>query len=166
MQIPREQGQLLAQLVRLAGCRSVCEIGVSYGYSTLHWAAVMAETGGHVHAVDISQKKVKAATQHLTEAGLIDRVTIHLGDGLEVCKTLAPAELFDFVFIDAAKEQSIGYFNALAGKLAPRCVIAADNTGNLADKMKPYVQFIRAQHGVLSCDVPIAHGFELTILQR
>lgn len=166
MQIDKEQALLMAQIVRIGCCRSVCEIGVSYGYSTLHWAAVMKETGGHVHAVEIAEKKVKAATDHLTQAGLIDLVTIHHEDGRVACKNLQPAEPFDFIFIDAAKEQSIDYFNALRDKLADRCIIAADNTGNLASKMKPYVDFIRAFGNAKTCDVPIAHGFELTILDR
>ncbi len=166
MQIPKEQALLMTQIVRIGGFRSICEVGVSYGYSTLHWAAVMAETGGHVHGVDISEKKVNAATQHLTEAGLIDRVTLYLGDGREVCKSLAPTEPFDFLFIDARKEESIDYLNAMEDKLAPRCVIAADNTGNLAERMKPYVEHIRARPGVTSADVPIAHGFELSIWNR
>ncbi len=166
MQIPKAQARLMAQLVRIGGFRSVCEVGVSYGYSTLHWSAVMAETGGHVHGVDVSEKKINAATEHLTQAGLIDRVTLHLGDAREVCKSLAPEEPFDFVFIDARKEESIEYLDVLMDKLAPRCVIAADNTGNLAERMKPYVRHVRSLAGVVSCDVPIAHGFELSILDR
>ena len=165
-QIPRQQAWVMSQILRIGRCRSVCEIGVSYGYSTLHWAAVMKETGGHVYAVEIAEKKVNAATQHLTEAGLINFVTLHPGDARQICKSIAPKEPFDFIFIDATKEQSIDYFNALRDKLADRCIIAADNTGDLADQMKPYVDFIRAFAGDKTCAVPIAHGFELTILDR
>ncbi len=166
MQVSRDQAWLMSQILRIGRCRSMCEIGVSYGYSTLHLAAVAAEHGGRVQAFDISEKKVNAATQHLTEAGLIDRVTIHLGDARQTLPGVEPAEPYDFAFIDANKDQSIEYFQALRDKLAPRCLIVADNTGNLAERMKPFVEMIRSLPGATSCDVPFEHGFELTILER
>ena len=98
-QVPREEALLLAQIVRMGRCTSLCEIGVSYGFSTLHLAAATHEHGGHIHAFDISPKKVKAATAHLGEAGLAGVVTIHLGDARELVKTVAPAKPYDFAFI-------------------------------------------------------------------
>lgn len=166
MQIPRDQGLVMAQLIRLAGCRSACEIGVSYGFSTLHLAAALKENGGHMHSIDISEKKFNAATKHLAEAGLIDTVTIHLGDALEALKTIEPDEPFDFVFIDAVKEQSVDYLKQLEGKLADRCVVVADNTIDLAERMQPYVDYVRALPNAKSCSVPIGHGVELTIITR
>jgi predicted O-methyltransferase YrrM len=166
MQIPREQALLIAQILRIGRCRSMCEIGTSYGYSTLHLAAVAAEHDGCLHAVDISENKYNATCAHLTEAGLIDRVTLHLGDAREVLPQIEPDEPFDFVFIDARKDESIAYFQAVRDKLADRAIVIADNTGDLAEQMKPFIEYIRAEPGAMSCDVPMAHGFELTILDR
>ena len=42
-QIPAEEALLLAQLVRLHRAVSLVEIGVSYGFSTLHLAAAASE---------------------------------------------------------------------------------------------------------------------------
>ncbi len=41
-QIPREEALLLAQLVSIGRFVSICEIGTSYGFSTLHLAAAAA----------------------------------------------------------------------------------------------------------------------------
>jgi len=165
-QIPAEQGRVMAQILRIGRCRSMCEIGVSYGFSTLHLAAVADEHAGHVQAIDIAERKCNAARDHLTEAGLIDRVTIHCGDAREILPEIQPDEPFDFVFIDAHKEESIDYFHALEGKLAPRTILMADNTANMADEMRPFVEYIRSLPNAVSCDVPLAHGFELTILTQ
>src|SRR3954451_16676468 len=79
-QIPRDEALVLAQLVRVGRCRSICEIGTSYGFSTLHLAAAASEHGGRVHSFDRDPKKVAAATENLREAGLDGAATVHLGD--------------------------------------------------------------------------------------
>jgi predicted O-methyltransferase YrrM len=40
--VPAEEARVLAQIVRAARCRSICEIGTSYGFSTLHLTAARA----------------------------------------------------------------------------------------------------------------------------
>src|SRR5579883_2878203 len=103
-QIPRDEGLVLAQLVRIGRCLSICEIGTSYGFSTLHLAAAAREHGGHVHTFDIDPKKVAAATRSIEDAGLAQSVTLHLGDVRAILPGLKPSEPFDFIFIDAWKE--------------------------------------------------------------
>ena len=52
-QIPRDEAMLLAQLVLIGRCRSICEIGTSYGFSTIHLAAAAsAARGPAVHSID------------------------------------------------------------------------------------------------------------------
>lgn len=165
-QIPRDEAELLAQLVRLGRCESICEVGVSYGYSTLHLAAAAREQGGHVHAIDISEKKVDAAAQHLAQAGLTDVVTLHLGDAREMLASIQPTKPFDFVFIDAIKEQSFEYLAAVQPKLAPRAAIVTDNTVTHAQELSSFVQHLRALAGAHSTNVAVGNGFELTILEN
>ncbi len=165
-QIPRDEARVLAQIVRIGRFRSLCEVGVSYGFSTLHLAAAAKAHGGHVNAIDISQKKIDAATANLTEAGLIDTVTLHLGDAREVLQTLTPAEPIDFAFIDADKPQSRAYLDVLWDKLADRAVLVTDNIGTHLDELTDYLTDLHARPGVTSCGVPVGNGFELTIVER
>jgi len=165
-QIPADEALVLAQLVRIGRCRSVCEIGMSYGFSTLHLAAAAAETGGHVHSFDISEKKVQATTDHLTEAGLIDVVTLHLGDARQTVAEVTPGEPYDFAFIDAVKEQCFEYFDALLPKLADAAVVATDNTQTHPDALADFVKHLRHMDNARSCEVPVGNGFELTHVRR
>ena len=75
---------VLARLVRIGRCISICEIGTSYGFSTLHLAAAASEHGGRVHSIDADPKKVRAAGENLREAGLAEIVTLHEGDARTV----------------------------------------------------------------------------------
>ena len=162
-QIPAEEALVLAQLVRAARCRSIVEIGTSYGFSTLHLAAAAAGHGGIVHTIDRDPRKVAAATGHLGDAGLDAVVTLHEGDAVEVLTTLKADEPFDFAFIDATKEQSDAYLDALLPLLAPDCILATDNTTTHADELSEFVGRLRCLPGWISCAVPVGNGFELTV---
>jgi predicted O-methyltransferase YrrM len=163
-QVPADEAKLLAQIVRMSRCVSLCEIGVSYGFSTLHLAGATAALGGHMHAVDISAKKIAAARSHLQQAGLDAVVTLHEGDAREVVSRLQPEQPFDFVFIDAVKEQSDEYLDAVLPKLARRAVIVTDNTVSHAKVLAPFVARLRAIPNATSCEVRVGNGFELTVI--
>ncbi len=163
-QIPREEALLLAQLVQLGRCTSICEIGTSYGFSTLHLAAATQPLGGHVDTFDLNPKKVSAATEHLKQAGLIDCVSLHQGDARTLVAQVTPRRPYDFAFIDATKEQSMAYLDALLPKLAPRAVLATDNTSTHAAELADFVARLRALPRARSCQVSVGNGFELTIL--
>ena len=162
-QVPREEALVLAQLVRVGRCASICEVGTSYGYSTLHLAAAAREHGGHVHTIDIDPRKAAAATRHLRQAGLDGVVTVHQGDARAILPTLELRTPFDFVFIDAVKEQCSEYLDAVWPKLATPCVLVTDNTTTHAEQLAPFVARLRALPEAGSCGVPVGNGFELTV---
>lgn len=166
MQIPAEEGLLLAQLVRLGRCRSICEIGVSYGFSTLHLAAAVRENCGHVQAVDLSDKKIKAAREHLRQAGLDNVVTLHQGDAREVVPTLTPDEPFDFVFIDAVKDQCFDYLAAVWPKLNELAILVTDNTVTHEAELRPFVEHLRNHPEIDSCQVAVGNGIELSVRRQ
>lgn len=169
-QIPAVEARLIWRIVRTSRCVRLCEIGVSYGFSTLHLAAAARANGGHVHAIDISEKKIEAAGHHLREAGLADVVTLHLGDAREVLRSWQEKGLprfgnagFDFAFIDAVKEQSHGYLDTLTPLLGDQYTLLTDNTSTHHDQLAPFVQRLRELPNVTSIDVPVGNGFEWTV---
>ncbi len=162
-QIPRDEAMLLAQLVLIGRCRSICEIGTSYGFSTIHLAAAASEHGGRVHSIDANPKKVRAAGESIKEAGLAGVVTLYEGDVRTVLTEIKPQAAFDFVFIDATKEQSNEYLDAVLDKLAPDCVLVTDNTVTHAADLAPFVARLRGLPGFTSCGVTVGNGFELTV---
>ena len=50
---------------------------------------------------------------------------------------------FDFVFIDALKEEYLDYFRAVVPKLRPRAIIVADNVIQFADEMQDFFAAVR-----------------------
>lgn len=169
-QIPPDEASALHAIVVAGGFQSALEIGVSYGYSTLHYAHAMRLTGGHLHAIEADARKFEHATRNLDEAGVSDFVTLHLGRAQDVLPKLmerggiAP---FDFVFFDATKAESFEYFDAAWPLLADRCVVATDNSTTHAKELAPFLEAIRAHPEVIATSaLAIGNGFELSIRDR
>jgi predicted O-methyltransferase YrrM len=162
-QIPREAARLLAQLARLGYCRSICEIGTSYGFSTLHLAAAAAELGGHVYAAELDPRKVQLTRQHLEEAGLSGHATIVEGDAAQVINRMQPDRPFDLVFIDAVKAECFDYLNAVWPKLADATALATDNAITHPQALSDFLAHLRALPGFTSDTIAVGNGIELTI---
>jgi predicted O-methyltransferase YrrM len=162
-QIPADEALVLAQLVSIGRCVSICEIGTSYGFSTLHLAAAARWQNGHVHTIDQDPKKLSAAAHNLRDAGLDDAVIMHQGDARGILASIEPKAPFDFVFIDATKDQSDAYLDAVLPKLAPRCILVTDNTTTHAEELATFVKRLRSLPGFTSCAVTVGNGFELSV---
>jgi caffeoyl-CoA O-methyltransferase len=119
------EGRFLEFLVYALGARRVLELGTYSGYGSLSMAAALPP-GGHIDTCEVSEEHAAVARRYIQEAGYADRVTVHLGPALETIDRLEGE--FDFVFIDADKENYVNYYEAVLPRLSERGLIAADNT--------------------------------------
>ena len=119
------EGRLLEMLVWVSGARRVLEIGTYSGYASISMAAALPPDG-RIDTCEISERHVEVARRYIAERGYDDRVTVHVGPALETIERLDGD--FDFVFIDADKENYVNYYDAVLPRLTPRGLIAADNT--------------------------------------
>jgi predicted O-methyltransferase YrrM len=130
MQIPPEEAQLLALLVRISGAKRILEIGTFTGYSTLAMAEALSDDGKIV-AVDKNEEWTSRAKRSWNDAGVQDKIDLRIGNGPDVLESLYAEKgegYFDFVFIDADKKNYPVYLE-LALKCARKgALIAIDNT--------------------------------------
>jgi caffeoyl-CoA O-methyltransferase len=119
------EGRFLEFLVYTTGARRILEIGTYSGYSSISMAAALPE-GGRIDTCEVEEKHAEVARRYIEEAGYADRITVHLGPALDTIGRLDGE--FDFVFIDADKENYINYYEAVLPRLTEGGVIAADNT--------------------------------------
>jgi len=138
MQIGADQGVFLAFLVRLIGARNAIEIGTFTGYSALSIASALAP-GGRLVCCDVSEEWTAIARRYWAEAGVADRIQLHLRPAQETLAELlrkhGPGS-FDFAFIDADKTGYDAYYEACLELLRPGGLIAIDNvlwSGTVAD---------------------------------
>ena len=128
------QGKLLNLLARMAGARTILEIGTLGGYSTI-WLARALPAGGKLVTCEYEPKHAEVAKANLARAGFGEDVAdIRVGAALDTLPTLTGP--FDFVFIDADKANLANYVRASLELSRPGTTIVVDNVvrqGRVAD---------------------------------
>lgn len=122
------QGKLLMLLALMTGAKRVLEVGTLGGYSTI-WLARGIPAGGHVDTLEIDAEHAAVAGRNLREAGLQDRVEVHVGRASETLEDFVRREVepYDLVFLDADKASLPDYLEAALRLSRPGTVIVADN---------------------------------------
>lgn len=119
------EGRLLELIVHAAAPRLVLELGTYSGYSALSMAAALPPDGRLI-TCELSSEHAEFARRHIDASPYAEQIELRIGPALETIATLPGP--FDFVFIDADKPGYLGYYEAVLPKLAPRGLIAVDNT--------------------------------------
>jgi len=129
MQIPPEQGQFMAMLVKLMGAKRTIEIGVYTGYSALCVAQAMPRDSYTV-ACDLDEDWTNIAKKYWREAGVDQKIDLKIAPARETLQTLIDenqSDSFDFIFIDADKVNYDHYYELSLRLLRSGGLIAIDN---------------------------------------
>jgi len=101
--------------------KNILEIGTAIGYSAIRMALV--SEGICVTTIERDEKRYLEALSNVSKAKLNERITLIFKDAMDV-------ELdskYDLIFIDAAKAQSIKFFQKFKANLDDNGVIITDN---------------------------------------
>lgn len=179
MQISPEQGQFMSILTKLTGAKKCLEVGVFTGYSSLAVAMALPEDG-QIIACDISEEFTNTARRYWQEAGVADKITLHIGPAAETLERLLAeghGGTFDFAFIDADKPGYDTYYEAALRLVHPGGLIAIDNTlwaGRVADPtitdadttcIRALNEKVFSDSRVDACLLPIGDGVTLAIVK-
>jgi predicted O-methyltransferase YrrM len=124
-------GKYLQLQARLVRAKHILEVGTLGGYSTI-WLA-NAAPDVKVTTVEVDKHHADVARANLKYAGVSDRVDIRLGPGMKVLPQLAQEiengkrDKFQFVFIDADKQNNWNYVDMAIGMCEPGTCIIIDN---------------------------------------
>jgi predicted O-methyltransferase YrrM len=125
MMVGTVEGGFLSFLVTMTNAKRVLEVGTFTGWSSIAMAQALPP-GGSLVTCDVNEETTAIARRYAEQAGVADRIEYRLGPAVETLATLEGP--FDLAFIDADKGGYVDYYEAVLPKLAPRGVIAADNT--------------------------------------
>jgi predicted O-methyltransferase YrrM len=158
--IDREFGTLLYVLACARQARTIVEFGLSFGLSTIQLAAALRDNGGgRLISTEFVASKAEEARKNLQAAALSDLVEIRLGDALETLKGGVGSPI-DLVLLDGAKNLYVPILKLLEPTLAPRALVATDNTPDES----PYVAYVRnPTNGYLSLGLAYESGNELSL---
>jgi caffeoyl-CoA O-methyltransferase len=118
------QGRVLSMISHLLQPKRVLEIGTFTAYASLCLAEGIRE-GGVLDTIEVNPELSKIIHKYIRKSPYAKIIKAHFGDALDVIKTL-PGN-YDLVFLDAAKEDYILYYEALIPDLPSGGLILADN---------------------------------------
>eukprot|EP01018_Ginkgo_biloba_P011135 Gb_18170 [translate_table: standard] len=182
MATPAEQGQFLMLLLKLINAKRTMEIGVFTGYSLLCTALALPDDGKIV-AVDINRQDYDLGRPIIEKAGVAHKIDFRETPALPLLDDMIKNEesrgSFDFIFVDADKENYLNYHKRLIDLVKIGGVLGYDNTlwyGTVAappdpqlperyrlwrDNIMEFNKAIAGDRRVEISQVPIGDGFTL-----
>ena len=134
-------GTLLQVLVASMGARSVLDIGTFTGFSALMMAPGLPGDG-RIITCEVNPNSAEIAREFFARSPHGHKIDLRVGPALETIESLDGP--FDFVFLDADKDNYINYYEAVLPKLAPNGLIAVDNVLLLGTVLDPSNDLARA----------------------
>ncbi len=166
------QGKLLQLLATIRGARRILEVGTLGGYSTI-WLARALPPGGSLVTLELNPAHAKVATENIARAGFAQVVSVVVGSAKDSLARLIDAgeAPFDFVFIDADKDNNAVYLDAALKLSRPGTVIVVDNVvrgGRVADpdNREPDVVGVREGFARLVAEPALATTAVQTVGQK
>jgi predicted O-methyltransferase YrrM len=106
------QGKMLHILARSLSAKRILEMGTLGAYSTI-WLARALPDDGEMLTLEVNKKHAEVSRRNLERANLSKKVKIILGPALDSLSTLYKngSKPFDFIFIDADKQNYPGYLD-------------------------------------------------------
>lgn len=118
------QGQFLQFVSHMLRPHRILEIGTYTGYSAICLAQGLTPDG-ILHTIDINEEMEDRCLRYFKEAGLADKIKMHIGKAAEIIPQLN--ETLDLVFIDADKAGYVDYYDQVWEQLRPGGFMLADN---------------------------------------
>ena len=173
MQISISQCHFLHFIIKIIKPKNILEIGTFTGLSALKMGLAMDENG-KLTALDKNKETSDVAMSFFKKAKIDNKINLLINNAIVSLKDLYnKKKQFDFIFIDADKENYINYFNNALNILNNNGIIVVDNVlwyGDVADqnkndkltlKIREFNKFINDDNRVESLILPIGDGLSV-----
>jgi caffeoyl-CoA O-methyltransferase len=166
--------RLFYQLALISKAKTVFEMGSAIGYSTIWWARAVGENGRVIYT-DGDPKNAEVARKNFARAGVADRITVRIGDALEILSE--QKQEFDIVFNDVDKEDYPRVFRLAVSRVRKGGLFITDNvlwSGKVTEKnprdasTKAILEFNRLLYGsadLFTTVLPIRDGVAVALKQ-
>lgn len=175
---------LLLNLLKIKKPARVLEVGAAIGYSACCFADVC---GCHVVTIESDADSYEAAKANVTNLGYEDNVKVLYGDArivlAEMPSGLGEDDLFDAVFIDAAKSHYKAFWDLAVPLCKQDALIICDNVlmkGMTASdeydtkkryktsirKMREFIKYITGLDYANTCILPVGDGISLSVIDK
>ena len=167
--------EFLTNYIKEKNIKNILEIGTAIGYSAIMMALINKDI--KVTTIERDETRYQEAIKNIKNFNLEDRINIIFSDAFEVELT----EDFDLIFIDAAKAQSIKFFEKFERNLKQNGTIITDNLNfhgmvkrdekeiasrnvrGIVRKTKAYIEFLKENKNYDTTFYDIGDGISISI---
>lgn len=121
--ITKDSLETVLTLINAISAKKILEIGTAIGYSS---SCFVINSDRKIDTIERNQEMVKIAGENIKKLNLEKQVNIIYSDALEIDNE-ALSKDYDVLFIDAAKAQSIKFFNKFSSLVKDDGIIITDN---------------------------------------
>jgi caffeoyl-CoA O-methyltransferase len=118
------QGKVLEMISCMIKPARILEVGTFTGFSALCLLKGL-QPGGKLHTIELREDVAAVAEKYFTKANVNNRVTLHVGNALQLIPLLN--EKWELVFIDADKTGYIEYYGLILPHVKQGGFILVDN---------------------------------------
>ena len=152
--------------------KNILEIGTAIGYSAIKMALV--DNDIHVTSIERDEERYKEALKNIKMFNLENRINVIFDDAFNVDLN----DKFDLIFIDAAKSQSIKFFEKFKFNLKKEGTIITDNinfhgltkqkeiknrnTRQLVRKIREYIDFLENNQEFITYFIEDGDGISIS----
>ena len=119
-----QSADLLEILIKMSNPSRVLEIGTAIAYSSIRIAKNLGENAV-LQTIEKSRDNIKLAKENISKSGLGSKIEILEGDALDIMPKLM--KHYDFIFLDADKEDYMDLFDFSIKLLKTNGTIFIDN---------------------------------------
>ena len=118
--------ELIRLILRIKEPKRILEIGTAVGYSAINF---VDELNGNVFVktIEKSEKMYNTAISNISKIGFSDKIDVVFADAIKYLPNLKEDNMYDIVFIDAAKGQYLKFLENAMRLVKNGGVIIADN---------------------------------------
>ncbi|MEK7499950.1 MAG: O-methyltransferase [Patescibacteria group bacterium] len=154
--IDPEAIQVLQAIIHAQKPKRILEVGTSNGYSAILMGKVAKKYGGKITTIEFFEERFQLAKKNIADEGLSETIEVIQGDAVEILKSFSPS--FDFIFLDANKQEYPLYFAQAMRLITPGGIIIADNTLSHAKKLTDFFQAVAKQPRATALELSIGTG--------
>ena len=173
--LSRDSAKLMEILIQMKRPKRVLELGTAIAYTTIRIARNLKEEAV-IHTIEFSKDNAKLAEENIKKSGVEEKIKLFFGDAKEVMPTLE--KKYDFIYLDADKEDYLDLFELAMKLLKKKGVIFVDNllwhgyaaSDDVPEKYKTSTKFIREFNkiftnypGLNTTIIPVGDGIGLGV---
>lgn len=161
--ISLENAQLISFLIKTNRFKNALEIGSANGFSSI-WIASFLSEEGQLDSIEKSELSINLARENIKKANLENKVMLHHGDALLLLEKMN--KKYDFVFIDARKNETLSYWQKVKNMIDNNSLVIVDDVIKFADKMTDFLAEINKDKNYLSCIVKVDDDDGIMLIKK